>query len=69
MSTTAVRSCLPPMPRGAGSIRRCRPTNSTALGETGGVAASQFVWHRVTPDVNRAINDDPRLIEPLERQE
>lgn len=45
------------------------PDELDTLGETGGVAASQFVWHRVTPDVNRAINDDPRLIEPLERQE
>jgi hypothetical protein len=23
------------------------------------------VWHRVSGDVNRAINDEPRLIEPL----
>ncbi|SAL43175.1 SOS response-associated peptidase [Caballeronia humi] len=37
-----------------------------ALSKSGGAAASQFIWHRVTSDVNRAINDEPRLIEPLE---
>jgi len=45
------------------------PDELDTLGKAGGVAASQFVWHRVTTDVNRAINDEPRLIEPLERQE
>jgi putative SOS response-associated peptidase YedK len=35
------------------------------LVRTDGVPASHFVWHRVTSDVNRATNDEPRLIEPL----
>ena len=55
-----------PLPRAAGSIRRCRRTNSTRSARRAASAASQFVWHRVTSDVNRAINDEPRLIEPLE---
>jgi putative SOS response-associated peptidase YedK len=36
------------------------------LVKSDGVPAAQFVWHRVTMDVNRATNDEPRLIEPLE---
>jgi putative SOS response-associated peptidase YedK len=36
------------------------------LVKTDGVPAAQFVWHRVSSDVNRATNDEPRLIEPLE---
>jgi putative SOS response-associated peptidase YedK len=35
------------------------------LVKSDGVPASHFVWHRVTSDVNRATNDEPRLIEPL----
>ncbi|SAL75651.1 SOS response-associated peptidase [Caballeronia telluris] len=41
------------------------PAELDALGKDGGVAASEFVWHRVSGDVNRAVNDEPRLIEPL----
>jgi putative SOS response-associated peptidase YedK len=37
-----------------------------ALVKADGVPASHFVWHRVSSDVNRATNDEPRLIEPLE---
>ncbi|CDY73357.1 Gifsy-2 prophage protein [Caballeronia glathei] len=40
-----------------------------ALGSKEVVAASQFSWHRVSSDVNRVINDDPRLIEPLEPEQ
>jgi putative SOS response-associated peptidase YedK len=35
------------------------------LVKSDGVPASHFVWHRVSSDVNRATNDEARLIEPL----
>jgi putative SOS response-associated peptidase YedK len=36
------------------------------LVKSDGVPAAHFVWHRVSTDVNRATNDEPRLIEPIE---
>ena len=42
------------------------PDDLHALVRTDGVPASHFAWHRVTSDVNRTVNDEPRLIEPLE---
>jgi putative SOS response-associated peptidase YedK len=42
------------------------PESLAALVKSDGVPASHFVWHRVSTDVNRATNDEPRLIEPLE---
>lgn len=37
-----------------------------ALVEKDGASASNFTWHRVSRDVNRPVNDEPRLIEPLQ---
>ncbi|MDR5854252.1 SOS response-associated peptidase [Caballeronia sp. LZ062] len=42
------------------------PADLHSLVKTDGVPAAHFVWHRVTTDVNRTLNDEPRLIEPLE---
>lgn len=42
------------------------PADLHALVKSDGVPAAHFVWHRVTSDVNRTVNDEPRLIEPLE---
>ncbi|KMZ13769.1 Gifsy-2 prophage protein [Candidatus Burkholderia humilis] len=35
------------------------------LVKSDGMPASHFVWHRVSSDVNRPTNDEPRLIEQL----
>ncbi len=42
------------------------PDDLDRLVKSDGVPASHFVWHCVTRDVNRATNDEARLIEPLE---
>ncbi|WP_244813723.1 SOS response-associated peptidase [Caballeronia sp. Lep1P3] len=42
------------------------PAELQSLVGTDGEPASRFVWYRVSSDVNRTANDEPRLIEPIE---